>query len=318
MAKNKKNDNESKSTVFRVEKTKNYTVMSNYHLKSKTMSLRAKGLLTLMLSLPEDWDFSLKGLEKLSGDGMTSVRSALKELEEAGYVKRGRFRNELGQLKGTEYFIYEQPQLFNTHIPDVSDKPTSEKLILDKPISEQPILGEPTLENPILEKPTQAKPTLGNRTQLNTKKSNTKELNTDLIKYPSIKDEPPANNDGVGWIDRYNKISAEIKEQIDYETLTLYHGTELINDIVNVMAEVFVIDTSYYTIEGKQIPTELVRENYRKITFDRLEAFLLDFNGLSDRIKNPKKYLITALYNIASTAETSLTNRVNSDFYRGD
>ena len=79
------------------------------------------------------------------------------------------------------------------------------------------------------------------------------------------------------------------------------------------MTEVLLIDTTYYTIEGKQIPAELVRINYRKITYGRLEAFLLDFANLYDKIKNPKRYLITALYNIASTAETSITNRVNYD-----
>ena len=307
------------SAVFRVEKIRDFTVMSNHHLRNEKLSLKAKGLLSVILSLPEGWDYSLEGLTKICKEGICAVRSAVKELEKFGYIERETVRNEKGQYEDLDYIIHEQPIEVKPDTPKLtSDKPQLEKLILDKPISEQPILGEPTLENPILEKPTQAKPTLGNRTQLNTKKSNTKELNMDLIKYPSIKDEPLAYDDGVGWIDRYNKISAEIKEQIDYETLTLYHNTELINDIVNVMAEVFVIDTSYYTIEGKQIPKELVRENYRKITFDRLEAFLLDFNGLSGRIKNPKKYLITALYNIASTAETSLTNRVNSDFYRGD
>ena len=79
------------------------------------------------------------------------------------------------------------------------------------------------------------------------------------------------------------------------------------------MTEVLLVDTPYYNIEGKEIPTELVRINYRKITYGRLETFLLDFSRLYDKIHNPKKYLITALYNIASTAETSITNRVQSD-----
>ena len=273
--------------------------MSNHHLRNEKLSLKAKGLLSVILSLPEGWDYSLEGLTKICKEGICAVRSAVKELEKFGYIERETVRNEKGQYEDLDYIIHEQP---------IEVKPDTPKLASDKP----------KLENLTSDNLNSDNPTLGNRTQLNTKKSNTKELNTDLIKYPSIKDEPPAYDDGVGWIDRYNKISVEIKEQIDYETLTLYHNTELINDIVNVMAEVFVIDTSYYTIEGKQIPKELVRENYRKITFDRLEAFILDFNGLSGRIKNPKKYLITALYNIASTAETSLTNRVNSDFYRGD
>ena len=195
------------STVFRVEKTRDFTVMSNHHLKNKDLSLRAKGLLTIMLSLPEDWDYSMSGLEKLSAEGITAVRTALGELESAGYVKHRRYRNERGQLKGTEYFIYEQPQLRSAHISD------------------EPTLDEPILENPILEKPMQGEPTLGNSTQLNTNKSNTKELNTDLIKYPSINNGAPDGD--ADWIDRYNKINSEVKEQIEYDALICSNNTEL-------------------------------------------------------------------------------------------
>ena len=277
--------------VFRVEKTKDFTVMSNHHLRNKTLSLRAKGLLSLMLSLPEEWDYSMSGLEKLSAEGITAVRTAIRELEKAGYIERHRLRNERGQLEDTEYVIHEQP------------------------ISEKPILENPTLDNPILEKPTEVEPTQENQMQLNTNKSNTKELNTDCIKYPSINNGAP--NGDAGWIDRYNKINSEVKEQIEYDALICPNNAELVNDILSVMTEVLLIDTPYYTIEGKQIPTELVRINYRKITYNRLEVFLLDFTRLYDEIKNPKKYLITALYNIASTAETSITNRVNRDLYGG-
>ena len=112
-------------------------------------------------------------------------------------------------------------------------------------------------------------------------------------------------------------LNSEIKEQIEYDSLILTNNAELVNDIVSVMTEVLIIDTPYYTIEDKQIPTELVRINYRKITYGRLDAFLLDFSRLYSEIKNPKNYLITALYNIASTAETSITNRVNHDMYGG-
>ena len=156
-------------------------------------------------------------------------------------------------------------------------------------------------------------------------RSNTKELNTDLIKYPSINKAEPEETASAEktadtqerWIDRYNKTNSEVKEQIEYDSLILTNNAELVNDIVSVMTEVLIIDTPYYTIEGKQIPTELVRINYRKITYGRLDAFLLDFSRLYSEIKNPKKYLITALYNIASTAETSITNRVNHDMHGG-
>ena len=97
-------------TIVRVHKTANFTVMSNYHFKEKKMSLKAKGLLSLMLSLPDDWNYSISGLVTLSKDGKDSVMSALAELEKFGYLSRERVVNSKGQFAGVEYNIYEQPQ----------------------------------------------------------------------------------------------------------------------------------------------------------------------------------------------------------------
>lgn len=280
--------------VFRIEKTKDFTVMSNHHLRNTSLSLKAKGLLSLILSLPDNWDYTVKGLSKICKEGVDSIGTAINELEKEGYITRTRVRNAKGQLTTVEYIISEQPKL---------GLPKQEK---------------PKRENPEQVNPEQDNPRQENPDQLNTNISNTKELNTDIIKYQSIKDaheESSGDNSDnqSGWIDRYNKINSEVKEQIDYDALTHTNNAELVNDIVSVMTEVLLIDTPYYNIEGKEIPTELVRINYRKITYGRLETFLLDFSRLYDKIHNPKKYLITALYNIASTAETSITNRVQSD-----
>jgi hypothetical protein len=97
-------------SVFRISKTKNFTVMSNYHFKEKGMSLKAKGLLSLMLSLPDTWDYSISGLVKLSKDGKDSVMTALAELEKFGYLTRTQLTNNKGQFSGVEYNIFEEPQ----------------------------------------------------------------------------------------------------------------------------------------------------------------------------------------------------------------
>ena len=97
------------SQVFRVERNKNFTVMANYHLKDKRLSLKAKGLLSVMLSLPDDWNYNMKGLARLSKDGIDSVRSTVNELERYGYVTRHRIRTETGQLADTEYLVRECP-----------------------------------------------------------------------------------------------------------------------------------------------------------------------------------------------------------------
>lgn len=121
-------------SVIRVNKTANYTVMSNRHFKEKGMSLKAKGLLSMMLSLPDTWDYSVSGLVKLSKDGKDSVMSALAELEKFGYLSRTRVINDKGQFAGIEYNIFEEPQ---QEIP-IAEKPISEKENAEKPISENP------------------------------------------------------------------------------------------------------------------------------------------------------------------------------------
>ena len=97
-------------SVFRVHKTKNFSIISNLHFKEKGMSLKAKGLLSLMLSLPDDWNYSVSGLVKLSKDGKDSVMSALGELEEFGYLERIRTIDSKGRFSGIEYNIFEQSQ----------------------------------------------------------------------------------------------------------------------------------------------------------------------------------------------------------------
>ena len=126
-------------SIVRVHKTANFTVMSNYHFKEKKMSLKAKGLLSLMLSLPDDWNYSVSGLVTLSKDGKDSVMSALAELEKFGYLSRERVTNSKGQFNGVEYNIYEQPQP-----------------------------AKPTAENAKEEKRNEGKANAENRTQLNT------------------------------------------------------------------------------------------------------------------------------------------------------
>lgn len=125
-------------SVIRIHKNSNFTVMSNYHFKEKKMSLKAKGLLSLMLSLPDDWNYSISGLVTLSKDGKDSVMSALGELEVFGYLERTRLVNSKGQFSGIEYNIFEEPQLKN---------PVEENTNEGKPILEKANEGKPTQLN---------------------------------------------------------------------------------------------------------------------------------------------------------------------------
>ena len=170
--------------VFRVEKNRGYTVMSNHHLRNKDLSLKAKGLLSQMLSLPEDWDFTLKGLSLINREQIDAIRAAVRELEQAGYIVRSRERDSQGRLRGADYIIYEQPQ----------------------PVPDSPTLENPTLDNPTQEKPTQEKPTQLNKDRSSKEKSITDGSNTDsipILSPPSPLGEeaaaPPPHTRSVGF-----------------------------------------------------------------------------------------------------------------------
>ena len=205
--------------VFRVERNKGYTVMSNHHLRNKELSLKAKGLLSQMLSLPEDWDYTLAGLSFINREKIDAIREAVKELERAGYIVRSRERDEKGRLRGTDYVIFEQPQT-----PPVSDLPT---------------LENPTLDNPTLEKPTQEKPTLENPMQLNKdiqktdlpkkEKSNTDLSSTDSIPIHSLNPLPydgeaatPPERKRKEATDAYSVYEEIIKDNIEYDHFVRY------------------------------------------------------------------------------------------------
>ena len=126
--------------VFRAEKVKDYTIMSNPHLRNRQLSLRAKGLLCQMLSLPPEWNFTLQGLAYINKEGLDAITTIIHELEQAGYITRNRIRDEKGQLWEMEYTVYSSPKL------NVSYGNNS-------------IVENPTPENPTLDLPTQGKPT---------------------------------------------------------------------------------------------------------------------------------------------------------------
>lgn len=166
--------------VIRVEKKKNYVVMAKFHLRDKRLSLKAKGMMSFLLALPDDWEYTFEGLVTQLKDGITAVRAALKELEACGYMKIGRERDKAGRLRGTVYTIYERP------VEETAETPAAQG---DKPNVEKPILGKPMLEKPMLEKPI-----LENRRQLNIDILNNniqsnKPLNNDLLSKDRLSKE---------------------------------------------------------------------------------------------------------------------------------
>lgn len=298
--------------IFRVKKTRDFTIMSNHHLRDKKLSLKAKGLLSLILSLPEDWDYTLKGLSYICKEGVDAVRMAVKELEDAGYIERRRFRNERGQLKSIEYIIYEVPETEEDTIEEPKSENTAQEPVFCQPISEKSIEEAPTSEIPIL---------VGT-TQLNTNIQSTKEEKTDLSKYPSINLSKEKKSETLSdsqaeerWIDRYNQNIEFIKSNIEYDGLCTIHDRATLDNIVSIMAEVLTVDRHSYTIEGCEYPAVLIKKRFSEVDYSVMDAFLMQFENKTEKIRNIKSYLITSMYNAPSTASAQIHNAVIHDIY---
>ena len=285
------------ATVFRVQKTKDFTVMSNHHLKNKDLSLRSKGLLSFMLSLPEDWDYSLKGLATLNKEGIDAIRSAINELEAFGYIERSRVRNEKGQLGENEYIIHELP------------------------ISPEPKQTEPTLENPTLDNPVQAEPEQGKSTQLNTNKSNTEISNTDLLNtYPINSTEPEENGEPVKpqqperiGMDKILAYRQLIKQNIEYDILC-----QKLNGNIGILNEMVCTTREYLTVASEERNAETVKSKLLKLNSEHIEYVIDCMKNNTTDVHDTRKYLLAALFNAPSTIDSYYTLKVNHDMYGGN
>ena len=305
--------------VFRVERTHNYTVMSNHHLRDKGLSLKAKGLLSQMLSLPEDWDYTLAGLAKINAEGRDAIRAAVQELERAGYIRRSRVRDDKGCLRGTEYVIYERPQQPDGDVPE---SPAAEPFFSSQPALEEPVEGAPALENPTLE----------DTTQLNIDKTNPLKnkiltsQSTDSFPFPS---SPPAaaqpseakgrtrrKRKGMskGEMDAYREM---IRENIDYDSFVRerpYDAGQL-DEMVELMVEAVCSRKETLRVAGNDFPQAVVKSRLLKLDREHI-VFVFDcLKENTTQVRNMKQYLLTVLYNAPATIENHYAAQVNHDLY---
>ena len=254
------------TVVFRVVKTKNYTMMSNQHLKDKRLTLKAKGLMSVMLSLPENWDYTLRGLSAISKEGVDAISEAVKELERSGYVIRNRKRDERGRLSGTEYLIYE-----------------------DCHMNSQPAQDAPEPEKPKQENPA----------QLNTNRSNT---NSEKTYPPKTQGENPYPS--IHLKERQEDVAAirdSVRSQIGNDCLVTPYNRDRMDEIVELMVEILCTGRETITISGAEYPAELVRERMRKINSMHIEYIFGCLEQNASRVRNIKKYLLTTLFNAPTT-----------------
>ena len=303
--------------VFRIEKNKNYTVMANYHLRDISLSLKAKGLLSLMLSLPEDWDYTTKGLACICKDGVDSICSTVKELEKAGYVQRRRLRNELGHLTEIEYTILEKPVLSaasEESPPDSSEKAGT------PPKREKPVLDDPVLDSPEQAFPAQAIPAQDeteqeNPAQLNIQESIKEKSNTDLSSKDSFFPSGALLEDRQAPLTDGKTERKKIREQIEYEIMVERYSREQLDELVEIMLEVAMNRSPTVRIgRDSEYATAYVQDRFSRITSMHIERVCDGIRDNHTQVRNTKAYLLAALFNAVSTLDSYYTMQANSDF----
>ena len=291
--------------VFRIERTRDYTVMSNHHLRDKALSLKSKGLLSMMLSLPEDWNYTTRGLAKICKEGVDAIGGALRELEAAGYIVRHQMRDRQGRISDTEYVIYEQPQ------PKAPDTP-------------QPDTASPDTENPYLDSPDTEKPAELNIEKSKTQKSNTQgssTSSTDSIPFRGFAAARPPERKGrdAMSVEEMQSYRDLVLENIEYDHLCREFATyrEDLDEIVELIVETVCARRKTTRIAGADFPHEVVRSRFLKLDSSHIEFVMECLHNNTTEVRNMKQYLLTVLFNAPTTMNNHYTAQVNHDMHAG-
>lgn len=287
--------------LFDVEQVKGYTITPNFHQRDKTISLKAKGLLSQMFSLPNDWDYTLKGLAHINLDGIDAIRTAIRELEKAGYIRRTRIRDENGRLRGTKYKVYATPR------PPTSDSPTLEN----------PTQVKPTQEEPVQENPTQLNIDITSKDKSNTDLSNTHSILSDDTR-PSVLAALEAKRIETDYrdMDVYREI---IKENICYDYLLsdFPYDHDRLEEILELLVETVCSTKKYIRVAGSDYPAEVVRSRLLKLDMEHIKFVFDCLKENTTKIRNIKQYLLTTLYNAPTTIGNYYSALVQHDLYGG-
>ena len=275
--------------VYRVNKTCGYTVMANFHLRDKNLSLKAVGLLSKMLSFNDGWKFSTRGLASICKEGPDAILSALRELESCGYLVRHRQRDAKGRMSNTVFEIYEEPQ------------PVS-------PRTENPHMENPNMDNPAMDKPHKDIPA-----QRNTEQEITQEEKTNLSNYQSI------NLDGMDGIDMRSRYEELIRDNLELDILAQNSRLDMdrINEMVEIMLDVVCSTKPTIRINGEDMPQQVVKSRFLKLNSSHIEYILDAMRDCPSDIRNIRAYMLTVLYNASLTIDNYYSALVNRDMYGG-
>lgn len=332
-------------STFRIHKSRNYTVMSNHHLQNNNLSLRAMGLLSYMLSKPDDWVFSVEGIAAKCRDGKDSVRSAVKELEEHGYiVRRPRARDENGHLKEAVYDVYELPdENPDFEAKDKKDEPlkkpaansthkkAANKIPADRPMADFPPLVKSRKGSPMADFPTLVKPTQENPSLLNTNIPNTNITNLSINQVSSSSNnknkihigrknyemDDAMIDDGID-VNIFDETVTEVGEQVDVESLYSNNKNRLleIDELIDIIATVYITKRSSIKIGGESLNVAIIRKRLKSLTSSHIQYVLDCVSKVQTKINNRRNYLLTCLYNtpFAISAISTKTSDRKSSF----
>ena len=289
--------------VFRVDKSRDFTVVANCVFKDRSLSAKAKGILVEMLSLPESWDYTLKGLTTLFSDGIDSIRQGINELEKHGYIVRERKRDARGRLGGMEYVIYETPH-----------KPVENSIDSAAPESSEPTTEQPTQDSSAEEMPTVYK----ELNKYNTYPvSITKASNSFLPEVSeSFEDCAPVEKSGRREVTEAFSAREEIKKQIEYDILVQRCQPLQLDELVEIMLEVKMNQSPTTRFSRDEIyPTVYVQDRYSKLTSEHIEQVLDGIRENTSKVMHTKAYLMKCLFNAPETLESKVIMDVNHDLY---
>lgn len=335
--------------TFRKPKKKNFTIMSNHHLQNRKLSLKAKGLLSLILSLPETWNYSVSGLVHISKESESAINSTIRELEEHRYLIRHRRRNEQGHFIGIEYSIHEEPYAVcdsddndtepprqdndscddgqgsqnaensekpNGDYPQAGKCPPGENnlksglLAGDKGV--QPYCDHPQVENPQMDKPQVGYPKLDYPNVENRGQLNTNRLNTKSAANTNPSNPYQSMDRDEMWMD-VDGCKRQIQEQIEYDLLVQEYERERIDELVEIMVEIHCAERECYSISGSKYPAGFVRQRFALLRFSHIQYVMNCLTQNSTKIHNIKAYLVAVLFQAPTTMDNFYTAEVNHD-----
>lgn len=275
--------------VYRVNKTRGYTVMANFHLRDKNLSLKAVGLLSKMLSFNDGWKFSTRGLAAICKEGPDAILTALRELEKNGYLVRHQERNANGRMGSMVFEIYEEPREV---LPD-AEKPHTENPDTVNPVTEQPYTDNPA--------------------QRNTEQVITQGENTNLSNYQSI------NLDGMDGMDTRSRYEELIRDNLELDILAQSSRLDMdrINEMVEIMLDVVCSTKPTIRINGEDMPQQVVKSRFLKLNSSHIEYILDAMRDCPSDIRNIRAYMLTVLYNASLTIDNYYSALVNHDMYGG-